>query len=78
MGSLKKILQVKPDLIYPGHGPLVKDGIKRIEEYIAHRNKRNNQIIEALRKSTVPMDPEDLVKEIYIVRNFCIYVPRGC
>ena len=72
MKSLKKILDLKPDTIYPGHGPLVKDGVQRIHDYINHRNKRNVQIIEALRKSSVPMEAEDLVKEIYIVKLLAI------
>ncbi len=70
MRSLQRILDFKPSVIYPGHGPVVKDGVDKIEEYIKHRNKRNGQILEALKKSSRPMDPEDLVKEIYIVWGF--------
>ena len=67
MNSLQKILDLKPDTIYPGHGPVVKDGISRIKQYIDHRNKRNEQIIETLRNSQLPMSVEDLVRKIYIV-----------
>jgi ribonuclease/clavin/mitogillin len=42
--------------LYPGHGPVVKDGPKNIEIYIAHRNKRDKQIIEVL--STPPPGDE--------------------
>lgn len=68
MNSLRRILSLKPSVIYPGHGPLVRDGVSRIEQYIEHRNKRNNQILQALKQSSSPMEPEELVKEIYIVR----------
>lgn len=66
MESLKKIAQLKTNVIYPGHGPMVNDCCDRIEQYIQHRNKRNSQIMEALRKSSSPMDIEELIKEIYI------------
>lgn len=69
MNSLEKILDLKPDTIYPGHGPVVKDGISRIKQYIDHRNKRNEQIIEALKNSQLPLSVENLVRQIYIV-NF--------
>lgn len=67
MNSLKKILDVKPDVIYPGHGPVVKNGVDRIRLYIDHRNKRNEQILDALKNSKEPLDPEQLVKLIYEV-----------
>jgi glyoxylase-like metal-dependent hydrolase (beta-lactamase superfamily II) len=67
MNSLHKILDLKPSTIYPGHGPVVKDGIDRIKQYIDHRNQRNDQIIDVLKSSNKPLSVEDLVKEIYIV-----------
>lgn len=67
MNSLQKILDIKPDVIYPGHGPVVKDGVNRIKSYIEHRNKRNEQIIENLKNSETPLSIDDLVKRIYIV-----------
>ena len=67
MNSLHKILDIKPSIIYPGHGPGVNDGIARIKHYIDHRNKRNDQIIEVLKNNNEPLSVKDLVKEIYIV-----------
>ena len=66
MHSLQKILDIKPDIIYPGHGPVVKNGQERVLQYIDHRNKRNEQIINSLRNSKEPLDCEELVKIIYI------------
>ena len=66
MISLKKILDIKPDVIYPGHGPVVRNGQDRVREYIEHRNKRNDQIIDALKNSKEPLDCEELVRIIYI------------
>lgn len=77
MRSLQRILDFKPEVIYPGHGPVVKDGVDKIGEYIRHRNKRNAQILEALEKSSGPMEPEDLVREIYVGLNESL-VPAAC
>lgn len=67
MNSLEKILNLKPSTIYPGHGPVIKDATQRVQQYIDHRKKRNEQIIEALKNSQHPLDVEQLVKIIYIV-----------
>ncbi len=67
MNSLKRILDIKPNVIYPGHGPIVKNGVEKIQQYIDHRNKRNNQILQALKISEKPLTSEDLVKIIYVV-----------
>jgi len=50
-------------VIYGGHGPAVTDPRAKIAEYIAHRQMREGQILEALeqRPFTIP----DLVRHIY-------------
>jgi ribonuclease/clavin/mitogillin len=65
MNSLERILKLKPDTIYPGHGPVVKDAKAKVQQYIDHRNKRNEQIIEAL--SSGPLDAEEIVTKVYVV-----------
>ncbi|KAG8892084.1 hypothetical protein FRB99_002967, partial [Tulasnella sp. 403] len=35
--------------IYPGHGAVVEDGCDRIDEYIKHRQEREDEIVEVLR-----------------------------
>jgi endoribonuclease LACTB2 len=42
--------------LYPGHGPVVKEGPSSIKAYITHRNKREQQIIGVL--STPPPGDE--------------------
>ena len=69
MNSLHKILKLNPATIYPGHGPVVKNGEERVRQYIEHRNKRNEQIMEALKSSKEPLNPEELVKIIYVGLN---------
>ena len=69
MKSLEKISSLKPVTIYPGHGPVVKDAKAKVQQYIDHRNKRNEQILEALRLSPEPSEIEDIVKRVYVVRR---------
>lgn len=74
MNSLEKILKLKPDVIYPGHGPVVKDAKAKVHQYIEHRNKRNEQIIEALKVAGEPLNAEEIVKIVYAVRFFMRWI----
>ncbi len=49
--------------IYGGHGPAVTDPAAKIEEYIEHRQMREQQILDALRDGALTIP--DLVKRIY-------------
>lgn len=44
MSSLKKLLALSPSVLYPGHGPVITDGRSKIEQYIKHRNAREQQV----------------------------------
>jgi endoribonuclease LACTB2 len=69
MHSLNKILLIKPNIIYPGHGPMIIDGKERIQNYIDHRNQRNEQIINCLKEANKPITVEEIVKNIYVGLN---------
>ena len=46
--SLRRMQELGPRTIYPGHGPIVFDGRAKLAEYAAHREDREAQVLEAL------------------------------
>jgi glyoxylase-like metal-dependent hydrolase (beta-lactamase superfamily II) len=48
LASLRLLLDLRPERLYPGHGPLVGDAASRVEGYIAHRLDREAQVLAAL------------------------------
>ncbi|KAI9250768.1 beta-lactamase-like protein [Sporodiniella umbellata] len=48
MQSLHRIHQLKPKRLYPGHGDVVKNGIERVENYIAIRMAKEKQILDLM------------------------------
>jgi glyoxylase-like metal-dependent hydrolase (beta-lactamase superfamily II) len=50
-------------VLYGGHGPVVNDPKGKIAEYIAHRQMRERQILDALNEG--PLTIPDLVRRIY-------------
>ena len=47
--SLERILELDPSRLFPAHGPRIDDPPGVVRGYIEHRNKRERQIIDAIR-----------------------------
>lgn len=45
--------------LFCGHGPVVEDGIAKMEEYIKHRLQRERQVLEALKSTDKAMTAEE-------------------
>jgi len=61
--SLRRLRELAPRTIHPGHGPLVLDAVAKLDEYLLHREERERQIVEAL--ASVSRSIDELVPEIY-------------
>ncbi len=48
MASLRKLLDLDLAVIYPAHGPAIRDPYKKLNQYIAHRELREQQVLDAL------------------------------
>ena len=58
MKSLNKLQLLKADCIYPGHGPKIENAHNMIIQYINHRNKRENQILNVLNENENEKDKD--------------------
>jgi glyoxylase-like metal-dependent hydrolase (beta-lactamase superfamily II) len=67
LNSLKMILAEFPALkrIYPGHGPVVENGVEKIQSYVRHREDREKEIILQFRKSGFPISVLQIVQGVY-------------
>ncbi len=61
--SLRRLRELEPRTIYPGHGPVVLDAMGKLDEYLAHRQIREEQVLAGLAERA--RTPEELVPEIY-------------
>ena len=68
MGSLQKILDLKPSIIYPAHGAVVPNPVNKLTYYIEHRMMREKQILEALQSDTTcSFTLMEIVEKVYTV-----------
>ncbi len=65
MDSLRRLLELDLETIYPAHGPVIRNPKEKIREYIAHRELRERQVLEALGDGAGPLDAMAIVKKIY-------------
>ncbi len=61
--SLKRMLALGARLICPGHGPLVHQPERKLQELIEHRHEREEQVLALLREGK--RTPWEMVRAIY-------------
>jgi ribonuclease/clavin/mitogillin len=64
LDSLRRLLELDVDVIYPAHGPAIRSPRQKIESYLAHRALRDEQILEGLRDGVRTVGA--LVKRMYV------------
>jgi len=50
IASLERILALDPARLFPAHGPIIDEPASLIRHYIAHRQEREAQILDAIRR----------------------------
>ncbi len=48
--SLARIRELRPARVLPAHGPEIDDVVALIDQYVAHRRRRDDEILSALRE----------------------------
>ena len=64
LASLSRLAELRPRTIYPGHGPIVADGVAKLTEYLEHRRQRVQQVVDSL-AALGPSTPDELAAAIY-------------
>lgn len=73
--SLALLAGLAPLTLYPGHGPVVREAVPKLREYIAHRDERERQVIAALAAGATT--PETIVPLMYgFSRRRCMVTLR--
>jgi len=63
MESLETLARLKPEILCPGHGQVIRDGTARIAWYAKHRNEREEQVLAALAAGAGSVD--EIVSSVY-------------
>lgn len=62
LDSLRRIRDLQPVRLLPGHGPVVENPIRLIDDYIEHRRLRERQILSVLKdRRATPAEIVDLI-----------------
>ncbi len=64
MRTLEEMRTLYPRVILPGHGPIVSDPNTKIDDYVAHRRRRERQLLETLAEG--PGTIAQLVSRMYV------------
>jgi len=62
--SLDRIASLSPVVLYPAHGPALKDPAEAVARYRRHRETRIEQVVRALRRAG-PSRPGELLEAVY-------------
>jgi glyoxylase-like metal-dependent hydrolase (beta-lactamase superfamily II) len=61
--SLERLRELRPRVLYPGHGPVVLQGEAKLREYVEHRAEREAQLVAALTDG--PRTIAEVVRDVY-------------
>ena len=64
LGSLERVRELAPQVLYPAHGPPIADPLEAVRRYRRHREERIQQVRDAMRR-TRSSEPAVLVRSVY-------------
>lgn len=64
LASLTRMAALAPSVIYPGHGPIIDEPARVIEDYIAHRSAREAQVLACVADGLTDVDA--IVARLYL------------
>lgn len=65
LASLERVRDLEARTLFPAHGWAIVEPNELLSYYIAHRNEREQAVLDALRGAGRPATPLDLVPEVY-------------
>ena len=75
MDTLRRMLDLELERLYPGHGPYISKPKEKIQEYIDHRLEREQQIVTAAANGATTV--EQIVELIYTDTPRYLYPAAG-
>lgn len=63
MESLRRLAGLDATVLYPGHGPALHDPRRTVSDYLAHREERERQVLDALQNGDTT--PAAIVARVY-------------
>ena len=63
LASLAAVRALGPARVYPGHGPVIDEPVALIDQYVAHRQEREAQVLRAIEEGAA--DPAEIVRLVY-------------
>ena len=61
--SLRRMAELSPATVWPAHGPVITKPLERINEYLAHRAMREQQVVACLNEGVTDLDA--IVSRVY-------------
>jgi len=64
LASLQRLIDLRPETAWPGHGPVIRTPVDRLEEYLRHRADRERQVLSCLADGLTDIDA--IVARVYV------------
>ncbi|KAI8060651.1 beta-lactamase-like protein [Gilbertella persicaria] len=77
LAGLQKLVDLNPDKLYPGHGPVIEQGVSKLKEYISHRLERERQVLDLIKTRHEGLTPLEIVQVLYKNYPESLHIPAA-